>query len=232
MIVGLTYVLTSLMLAFILPRLHGDQSHEQVGESAIYRYSKKWGKLFLIMIPVMTAIMFSIWFTDPHPPHGIALIVSSAIWAAMVGVPVFGYEYAARYRIIVDNRGVTVVSLFRVRRIEFANIGEIATVRGRGVDYYLFSPDHKCLAKLGGSVDDFDSLKDDVEHATRSSKVMLYNLDPALGWQERMNEPNDMWRDSKGPRLLRDGEHRANIMMVIGGLLIGLLFAYIHFYLR
>lgn len=232
MIVGLTYVLTSLMLAFILPRLHGDQSHEQVGESAIYRYSKKWGKLFLIMIPVMAAIMFSIWFTDPHPPHGIALIVSSAIWAAMVGVPVFGYEYAARYRIIVDNRGVTVVSLFRVRRIEFANIGEIATVRGRGVDYYLFSPDHKCLAKLGGSVDDFDSLKDDVEHATRSSKVMLYNLDPALGWQERMNEPNDMWRDSKGPRLLRDGEHRANIMMVIGGLLIGLLFAYIHFYLR
>jgi hypothetical protein len=231
-IVGLTYILASLTLAIILPLLHGEQSHEQVGESAIYRYSKKWGKLFLFMIPVMAGIMFWVWFTDPHPPHGVALIVFSAIWAAIVGVPVFGYEYAERYRIIVDSRGVTVVSLFRVRRIEFADIGEIATVRGRGVDYYLFSPDHKCVAKLGGSVDDFDSLKDDVEHATRSRKVMLYDLDPALGWQERINEPNDMWRDSKGPRLLRDGEHRARIMMVIGGLLIGLLVAYIHFYLR
>jgi hypothetical protein len=58
---------------------------------------------------------------------------------------------------------------------------------------------------------------------------MLYTLDPALGWQERINEPNDMWRDSKGPRLLMDGERRARIMMVIGGLLIGLLVAYIHF---
>ena len=100
----------------------------------------------------------------------------------------------------MDSRGVTVVSLFRVRRIEFADIGEIATVRGRGVDNYLYSPDHKCLAKLGGSIDDFDSLKDDVEYATRSRNVMLYDLDPARGWQERINEPNDMWRDSNGSR--------------------------------
>ena len=61
---------------------------------------------------------------------------------------------------------------------------------------------------------------------------MLYNLDPALGWQERINDPNEMWRDSKGPQVLRDGEYRARIMMVIGILLIGLLVAYIHFYLR
>jgi hypothetical protein len=232
MVVGLTFILTSLTLAIILPLLHGDQSHEQVGESTIYRYSKRWSKLFLFMIPVMAGIMFSIWFTDPHPPHGVALIIFSAIWAAIVGVPVFGYEYAARYRIIVDSRGVTVVSLFGVHRIEFADIGEIATVRGRGVDYYLFSPEHKCLAKLGGSVDDFDSLKDDVEHATRSRKLMLYDLDPALGWQERINDPDDMWRDSKGPRYLRDGEHRGVIMMVIGSLLIALLIAFIHFFLR
>jgi hypothetical protein len=232
MIVGLTFILASLTLAIILPLLRGDQSHEQVGDSAVYRYSKKWGKLFLFMIPAMAGIMFSVWFTDPHPPHGVALIVFSAIWAAIVGVPVFGYEYTDRYRIIADSQGVTVVSLFKVRRIEFADIGEIATVRGRGVDYYLFSPDHKCLAKLGGSVDDFDSLKDDVEHGTRSRKVMLYDLDPRLGWQERANDPNDMWRASKGPRWLRDGERRGMIMMLIGGLVIALLVAYIQLFLR
>src|SRR5580698_9229245 len=232
MIVGLTYFLTSLTLAIILPLLHGDQNHEQIGDSAIYRYSKRWGRFFLFMIPVMAGMMVFIWSTDPHHPHGIALIVFGAVAVAFVGFPALFYAYCQSYRIIVDSRGVTVASRFRVRRIEFAKIGEIATVRGRGVDYYLFSPEHKCLAKLGGSVDDFDSLKDDVEHATRSRNVMLYNLDPALGWQERINEPNDMWRDSKGPQVLRDGEYRARIMMVIGILLIGLLVAYIHFYLR
>ena len=229
MVVGLSYFLTSLTLAIVLPLLRGGQSHEQEGESAIYRYSRRWGRCFLFMIPLMAGMMAFIWSTYSVPPHGAGLIAFGAFAAAFICIPVFGFEYAERYRIVVDSRGVTVRSLFRIRRIEFSEIGEIATVRGRGIDYYLFSPDHKCLAKLGGSVDDFGSLQDDVEHGTRSRKVMLYELDALLGWRERANEPLDIWRDSKGPRLFRDADHRAWIMMVVGGLLIALLIAYIHF---
>jgi len=105
-------------------------------------------------------------------------------------------------------------------------------MRGKGVDYWLFSPAGQCIAKIGGSVQNFNSLQDDVELGTRSKKVMLYDFDTLRGWQERANDPDDDWRKSKGPPLIRDRKRRVNIMIVIGVLLIAALIAYIHFYLR
>jgi hypothetical protein len=105
-------------------------------------------------------------------------------------------------------------------------------MRGKGVDYWLFSSNDKCIAKIGGSVQDFESLQDDVELGTRSKKVMLYDFETFQGWRERANEPDGEWQKSQGPPLIRDRNRRLNIEMVIGGLLVAALIAYIHFYLR
>lgn len=136
----------------------------------------------------------------------------------------------ARYRVGTDPRGITVTSLFRVRSIPFTDIAAIATIRGKGVDYWLFSPNGQCIAKIGGSVQNFDSLQDDVELGTRSKKVMLCDLESLRGWQERTNDPADDWRKSKGPPLIRDRNRRINIMMVIGILLIAALVAHLRLY--
>jgi len=99
-------------------------------------------------------------------------------------------------------------------------------------DYWIFSPTGHCIAKIGGSVNDFDSLKSAVEFHTRSTKVLLHNWETFQGWQERVNDLGAHWRKSDGPPLIRDRNRRVNIMMVIGCLLIALLVAYTHFYLR
>jgi hypothetical protein len=120
----------------------------------------------------------------------------------------------------------------RVRFIAFNDIAAIATLRGKGTDYWLFSLNGRCMAKIGGSVQDFSSLQDDVELATRSKQVILYDWSTFEGWQERANDPHSDWRKSEGPPSIRDRNRRLDIEMVIGGLLVASLVAYIHFYLR
>jgi len=206
---------------------------EQREEAHVYRYSKMFGKCFLFMIPVFAGMAFIIYSSDSKPPEGLGLVVLGIFCAAMIAFPIFGYAYAMRYRVSVDaRRGITIVSVFRSRFVAFSDIAAIATMRGKGVDYWLFSANNQCIAKIGGSVQDFGSLQDDVEVATRSKKVMLYDFETLRGWQERVNDADDDWRKSEGPPLIRDRNRRLNVEMVAGGLLVAALVAYIHFYLR
>jgi hypothetical protein len=173
------------------------------------------------MIPVMAGWMFIIWSSDSRPPQGLGLVIFGTFAVGMVGLPVFGFAYVQRYRVSVDPRGITVTSLFRVRFIAFSDIAAIATMRGKGIDYWLFSSNGRCIAKIGGSVQNFESLQHEVEFATRSKKVMLYEWQTLQGWRERVNDPADEWRKSEGPPLIRDRNRRVNIEMIAGGLLVG-----------
>ena len=200
--------------------------------SRVYRYSRTFGKFFLFLIPVFAAMVFIIYSSDSKPPQGSGLVAFSMFTLAVMAILIFGYAYATRYQVSVDPLGVTVKSLFRVRFIAFTDIAAIATMRGKGIDYWLFSPSGQCIAKIGGSVQDFESLRDDIEVGTRSKDVMVYDYETLSRWQERVNNPNDEWRKSEGPPLIRDRNRRLDVEMVIGGLLVAALVAYIHFYLR
>jgi hypothetical protein len=230
--VAISFIAVSLVIANIIVFKAYFHSREQTDEEHVYRYSRAFGKLFLFMIPVMAGMMFVIWPTDTHPLRGGELVAFSMASSVFIGIPFFGYAFVIRYRVSVDNRGITVASLFKVRFIAFSDIAAIATMRGKGADYWLFSPNGRCIAKIGGSVLDFSSLQDDVELATRSKQVMLYDWNAFQGWQERANDPHGDWRKSEGPPSIRDRNRRLNIEMVIGGLLVAALVAYIHFYLR
>jgi hypothetical protein len=229
---AISFIAVSLVVANLILLKGFSRSSGQSEEEHVYRYSKTIGRFFLFMIPVFAGMAFLIYSSDHEPPEGSGLVVFSVFAVAMVGFPIFFYAYATRYRVSVDPRGITIVSLLRDRFIAFADIAAIATMRGKGVDYWLFSPNGRCIAKIGGSVQHFSSLQDDVELGTRSKKVMLYDFETFQGWRERANEPGGDWRKSEGPPLIRDRNRRLNVEMVIGGLLVAALVAYIHFYLR
>jgi hypothetical protein len=218
---AIAFLAVSLVIANIILFRGFSQSREQSDEQGVYRYSKFFGRFFLFMIPVFVGVDFFIWYSDSAPPEGLGLVIFSVFTTGIVGLPVFGYAYVMRYQVSVDPRGVTVTSLFRVRLIAFADIAAIATMRGKGVDYWLFALNGRCIAKIGGSVQDFDSLQDEVEFATRSKKVTLYDWQTFQGWRERANDPNDEWRKSDGPPLIRDRNRRVNIEMIVGAVLVG-----------
>jgi hypothetical protein len=226
------FLAVSLVIANVLLLRGLSSSIGQNEEEHVYRYTKTFGKFFLFMIPVFAGLAFIIYSSDSKPPEGSGLVVFSILAIAMVSFPLFGYAYAMRYRVSVDARGITIVSVFRSRFVAFSDIAAVATMRGKGVDYWLFSASNRCIARIGGSVQDFSSLQDDVELATRSKKVMLYDFETLRGWQERVNDGDDDWRKSEGPPLIRARNRRLNVEMVIGGLLVGALVAYIHFFLR
>jgi hypothetical protein len=183
------------------------------------------------MIPVLAGLTILVWSRGSLPPQGGELIALTLFAVAMIGLPAFGYAYTERYRVRVDGQGLTLVSLFRERRINFSDVGEIATVRGKGVDYWLFSRAHERLAVIGGSVEDFESPRNDVESATRSSSVTLYEFETLRGWQERANDLNDDWRKSKGPPSIRDRNRRVHILLAAAVVIIILLLAFQHLYL-
>ncbi len=47
----MTYLFTSLTLAILLPFLLSGSGHEQIGDSAIYRYPKGVSRFFLYIVP-------------------------------------------------------------------------------------------------------------------------------------------------------------------------------------
>jgi hypothetical protein len=231
-VAAISFIAVSLAIANTMVLKAYSHSREQNEEDHVYRYSRTFGKFFLFMIPVMAGMMFFMWSTDPHPLRGGELVAFGMASGVFIGLPVFGYAFVIRYRVSVDNRGITVASVFMVRFIAFSDIAAIATMRGKGTDYWLYSVNGRCIAKIGGSVQDFSSLQDDVELATRSKQVILYDWNTFQGWRERANDAHGDWRKSEGPPSIRDRNRRLNIEMVIGGLLVAALVAYIHFYLR
>jgi hypothetical protein len=229
---AISFIAASLVVANVILFTGFSRSREPTEEEHVYRYSRTFGKFFLFMIPVFAGMAFIIYYSDSRPPEGLGLVVFSVFAMAMVGFPIFGYSYATRYRVSVDARGISVTSLLGARFIAFSDIAALVTMRGKGVDYWLLSPAGKCIAKIGGSVQDFSSLQDDVELGTRSRKVMIYDFETFQGWRERGNDPADDWRKSQGPPLIRDRNRRVNVEMVVGALLVAALLAYIHFYFR
>jgi hypothetical protein len=229
---AISFIAVSLIIANIILFKGFSKSNDESEEDHVYRYSRTFGKFFLFMIPVFAGMDFIIYSSDSKPPEGSGLVIFSAFAVAMVAFPILGYAYATRYRVSVDPRGITVNSIFGARFIAFGDIAAIATMRGKGVDYWLFAPSGRCIAKIGGSVQNFEALQDDVELGTRSKKVMLYDFETFGGWRERANEAGDDWRKSEGPPLIRDRNRRLNIEMVIGGLLVAALVLYVRFYLR
>jgi hypothetical protein len=215
---GITYILTSLTLAILLPFLLAGSGHEQIDDAAMYRYPKRACRFLLCLIPVYLVLM-AVIYTKMTPSERMAdgSVTSMCMLGIMlVGFPILGYFYLDRYRVAVGNRSVTIKTIFRFRVIPLESIAQIVMVTERATDLFLFDGNNKVVAKFGGSLQDFESFLDTLEVHTRSSQVMLYRGIAGRGWKERVNDGSGLWVTSKGPAYFRAMGRREGIILGVG----------------
>jgi hypothetical protein len=224
MVTGMTYILTSLTLAILMPLLLAGSGHTEVCGVSTYRYPKRVCWFFLGALPIYGAMGAFIFSTmSPQDRGSVAGVAAFAtVWACILGLIVFAYFYFDRYRAEIDDHLLTIKSPFGRKVIELAGVAQIAVLRGRATDLMLFDADHHVLAKLGGSLQDFDSFLSQLKLHTRSPRVMLYKWDQSGEWREAVNSGAEHWVDSEGPKRFRDMNRHVKYILIIGILLIAL----------
>lgn len=224
MFTAMTYMLTSLTMAILMPLLLAGSGHQEVGEVAIYRYPKRVCWFFLGALPVFGAMGIFIFSTMPPQDRTSVPNIAAfgTVWTCILGLIVFAYFYFDRYRIQIDDRLITVTSPFGQKVISLASVAQIAVLRGQATDLMLFGNDDRMLVKLGGSLQDFDSFLSQLKLRTRSPQVTLFKWDRSGEWHEAINSGVEHWIDSKGPKRFRDMNRHLKYILTIGMLLIAL----------
>lgn len=219
----MTYLLTSLTLAILLPFLLSGSGHEQIGDSAIYRYPKGVCRFFLYIIPVYGALLTYVYTKmTPMERDANSSMAYMCMAGLFVGLPILAYFYFDRYRVEIDGRAVTVRSIFGGKVIPLNSLAQIVVVTGRATDLFLFDGNDKIVAKFGGSLQDFESFLGCLELHTQSSQVLLYRNGAKQGWEQRVNDGRSQWEPSKGPLYFRATARRGGIILVVGCLLIAI----------
>ena len=101
MVTGMTYLLTSLTLAILMPLLTSGSGHEQVGDVSIYRYPKGVCWFFLGALPIYGAMGMVIFSTmTPAERESTAnVVVFGVFWSCVLALLVLAYVYFDRYRV-------------------------------------------------------------------------------------------------------------------------------------
>jgi hypothetical protein len=198
MVTALTYLFTSLTLVFLLPLLRRGSGHEEVGEVKIYRYSKNINRFFLLLIPLL-AVVATVFSPFPLGQPNSNFIAFAVFAIFTISLPTLLYLYFSSYRVRIDSAAIEILSIFGNKLISFQLVSQIATYSHKSVDLWLYDATDKTLAKIGGSLQDFDLLLSDVERHTRSPNVIRFVGDAYSGWKERPNTLPYHWKSSQGP---------------------------------
>lgn len=219
----MTYMLTSLTLAILIPLLLAGSGHEQVGDSAIYRYPKGLCRFFLYIIPVYGAMLVYGYATmTPRGRDANSSMACTCMLGLLLGLLILAHFYFDRYRVEIDSRAVTVRTIFGRKAISLKSLAQIVVVTGRATDLFLFDEGDRIVAKFGGSLQDFESFLGYLELHTQSSQVLLYRSVTGQGWEQRVNDGCSLWEPSKGPPYFRATARRGGIILIAGCLLIAI----------
>lgn len=224
MVTGMTYLLTSLTLAILMPLLTSGSGHEQIGDVSIYRYTKGVRWFFLGALPVygaMGMLVFST-MTPAERASTVNVVAFDVFWSCILALILLAYVYFARYRVMLDDRSLTTKSLFGSRTLELSRIAQIAVLRGRATDLMLFDENGRLLVKLSGSLQDFDELLGELKMHTQSPQVTLFKWGQWDGWKQAVNSGEEHWVDSTGPKRFRDMNRHVNVLLIVGFTLIAL----------
>jgi hypothetical protein len=223
MVTGMTYILTSLTLAILMPLLLVGSGHEEAGDVSTYRYPKRACWFFLGALPFYGAMGVFIFSTmSPQERASVANVAAfGTAWTCILGLIVSAYFYFDRYRVQIDDHLLTIESPFGRKVVELSSVSQIAVLRGRATDLMLFNEDNHLLMKLGGSLQDFDSFLSELKLRTRSPEVKLYKWDQSGQWQEALNSGAEHWIDSDGPKRFGDMNRHVKYILIIGIPLIG-----------
>ncbi len=198
MTTGLIYLLASVVLASVLPRLAAARGHDEHDDAETYRYSIALERGLFALVILAGVTVAVVFLARPPAVDGNAW-ARHALSVLGVGLPALVHAFVFSYRVRIDARRIDVGSAFGRRSVELAAIASIVMARGRGADLVLYGRDGRRLATIGGSIQDVDSLLATLELRTRSADVMLYRS-MGLGCEEKPNDPHAAWRPSKGLR--------------------------------
>src|SRR5271155_48457 len=111
MITGLTYILTSITLAILLPYLGQTAEPEKEGETTVYRLSEGGRKFFLLLVPAFGAMAAFVYSTYPlGEPKGVGLIGFISFSVLLLALPSAAYIYFNTFRIQIDGKSIRLVS--------------------------------------------------------------------------------------------------------------------------
>ncbi len=86
---------------------------------------------------------------------------------------------------------------------------------------WLWDAHNHLLARIDGSVENFQSLLLAIEDRTRRQSVTFFEGNPLDGWKERRGHGEQgRWVVSKGPEPIRQRNHRIDILLAVGFVLI------------
>jgi hypothetical protein len=118
MITGLTYLLVSLAVALLMPRLISTRGHDENGEAETYGYSIQFGRFFLVVIVLAGVALATACISWRPTGRGSAWVLPGFALLG-VGIPSLFYAYVSSYRVRIDERQIEVHSAFGRRSVDW-----------------------------------------------------------------------------------------------------------------
>ena len=161
MLVGITYLMTSVTLALITLciRSSDDQAMSDVDT---FRYGVGWAKAMLFIAPLPVGV-FAILFILARPEPLDWRVAAVAVPPICIsGALLYGYRYVKNFCIHATDVGLTIRAAWTTRCINYNSIRKVALLHGgRGVNVLvLYGDRNKRLLRLTDSLSDLDSLCD------------------------------------------------------------------------
>lgn len=224
MFTALTYLMTSLTLAILLPWAMAGSGHERFGDVGIYRYPKNVARVFLLLMPVYMALLGFVVLRDFRDDAFAAnAFAYGTIAAVLLALLTLAYLYFNRYRVQIGAEALSICNIFHVKTVPLGQVAFMTSVRDKSECLAIYDASSVVLAKVYGSLQDFDGARCDIERFTRSPRVMLYRATPGLlrlNWQEKANDASGLWVESRGPGSLAQAERRSGWLLAAGLVLI------------
>ena len=173
MLIGLTYLMTSVtvgLLLFLAAREH----HRSRNGTDTFRYPKALLNALAFLTPVYGVLAAFIYLRDPQVPKGpgflFALVV---IFGAFIVGNTLAYFYFRAFAIQITGTDIVLTTWKGTRSIPFGDIRTMLIARGRpGVaDLTLLDGQNRRLLKAGSSIEGLDDLIFLIKDNTRDLQV-------------------------------------------------------------
>lgn len=159
MLAALAYLVASVFVTVLL-YFSRKQKHETRDGIEVFRYPTLLLTVILLMTPVYGAGATFIYAVSPDKPVGWELVLFSGFFVGLMVLNTFAYLYLRSFVVEVSEQGIRANWFGRSRVVPFGDIRvvQIAHSARGGADLSLLGDGGRKLLKVGGSIEDFDSL--------------------------------------------------------------------------
>lgn len=159
MVVGLTYLMTSLTLALIALYVRSSDDGT-VGDADTFRYGPRWGKLMLI-VAALPVTAFAVVCALTHASLSNWQTIAGAVLPLFIsGYLIYGYRYVRDFYIRATDVGLAIKAVWATKDIRYESIRKVVLLHGgRGEDVLvLYDDKDKQLLRLTDSLDNLHGL--------------------------------------------------------------------------